>query len=99
MDNWNVLAAQTSSQAIGLHDSGVVKTRLVSTLYIEHTHVQIDIHIRCSKQNKARQTNDGVYIEFLATNIVHWESKRGSKSIITIKYSMQKQAVRKCILK
>eukprot|EP00099_Drosophila_melanogaster_P010302 NP_001263069.1 uncharacterized protein Dmel_CG2010, isoform C [Drosophila melanogaster] len=28
MDNWNVLAAQTSSQAIGLHDSGVVKTRL-----------------------------------------------------------------------
>uniref|UniRef100_B3P5H1 GG11666 n=1 Tax=Drosophila erecta TaxID=7220 RepID=B3P5H1_DROER len=32
MDNWNVLAAQTSSQAIGLHDSGVVKTRLLKNL-------------------------------------------------------------------
>jgi len=39
MDNWNVLAAQTSSQAIGRDDLGaVIKTRLVSKENIEKTH-------------------------------------------------------------
>lgn len=36
MDNWNVLAAQTSSQAIG-RDDVVVKTRLVSEENAEKT--------------------------------------------------------------
>lgn len=56
MDNWNVLAAQTSSQAIGRDDlNAVVKTRLVSTAE------KAPSQITCSKQNK--NENDCVECE------------------------------------
>lgn len=48
MDNWNVLAAQTSSQAIG-RDETVVKTRLVSTAKKPPPNRNKKT---CSKQNK-----------------------------------------------
>jgi len=49
MDNWNVLAAQTSSQAIG-RDDLPIKTRLVSKENIEKNPFR---KTTCSKQNKA----------------------------------------------
>ncbi|KAI8046153.1 hypothetical protein M5D96_002353 [Drosophila gunungcola] len=46
MDNWNVLAAQTSSQAIGLHDSGTVKTRLGNNTRFDDEVIFLFVHHR-----------------------------------------------------